>query len=183
MHTQFDSKHAEANELLSKARDHLAVGDASSALHTLVQALQRLDISPQAQQAAVCQCAPACAMLAPALPGDTTRPDAEQGELLVAEMVMACADRVRQSLVGQPAEQGHAVQQLTGLLAACTLYTRQVRHGQLTLRTCFAVADLTYNTRMYIIMLRTLLLYESIAGVRWDFAFTASSALCCNSKA
>ncbi len=57
MHTQFESRHAEANELLSKARDHLAVGDASSALHTLVQALQRLDISPQAQQAAVCQCA------------------------------------------------------------------------------------------------------------------------------
>ena len=87
MHTQFESKHAEANELLSKARDHLAVGDASSALHTLVQALQRLDISPQAQQAAVCQCALRMYLACAFGVGKLGTPNALEAELVVAETV------------------------------------------------------------------------------------------------
>ncbi len=56
MHDQVGSPQEEASLQLSRAKDQLAVGDASSALHSLVQALRYLGISPQAQQAAVCQC-------------------------------------------------------------------------------------------------------------------------------
>ena len=61
-----------------------------------------------------------------AMPGEALYARRRAGGAIVAEKVEVCTDRVRQSLVGQPAEQGHAVQQLAGLLAVCTLHARQV---------------------------------------------------------
>ena len=136
MHDHLGSRREEANLFCKLAFDQLAVGDASSALHSVVQALRHLGVSSQAQQAAVCQCVTAsaarpCSRKFRYCGADTTclhcwLSSAAAGVAVVTGFGSRWLGKQR-ALV-----KGDAVQQLAGLLAACELQTKQVafEHGE-----------------------------------------------------